>query len=182
MDDKHGAVLLAHEDRLKKERGFVERLTKWQRSRNEFNIERKWTLVAMGKLWRVGCILLLVIPRMMVTLLLTKVGTSFIVRASEEFMIADTVAALFIVEIDHFMYHAFTTHVVQQQLEGMTPLKVQFSNWYRVSNFFSVNFLCPLGILIFTFSIVWSARLVCDEDEHLIHGLKHGLHHHLHSS
>jgi len=182
IDAKHGAVLLAHEDRLQRKPGFVDRLMKWQRSRGEFNIETKWTLGAMSKRWKVGCLLLLVFPRMMVTLLLTKVGTSFIVRASEEFMIADTVAALFIVDIDHFIYHAFTTHVVQQQLEGMKALKVHFSNFYRVSNFFSVNFLCPLGILMFTFSVVWSARLVCDEEESLIHGLKHGLHHHLHSS
>jgi hypothetical protein len=184
IDTQHGAVLLAHEDRLagKGTSSFVDKLSSWQRSRSEFNVERKWTLDAMSKGWKVGCLLLLVFPRMMVTLLLTKVGTGFIVRASEEFMIADTVAALFIVEIDHFIYHAFTTHAVQQQLEGMKTLKVQFSNLYRVSNFFSVNFLCPLGILIFTFSVVWSARLVCAEEESFIHGLKHGLHHHLHSS
>jgi len=181
-DDKHGVVLPAQEDRLNRKRGFVDRLAKWQTSLSEFNIERKWTLAAMSKQWKVGCLLLLVIPRMMVTLLLTKVGTSFIVRTHEEFMIANTVAALFIVEIDHFIYHAFTTHVVQQQLEGMKVLKSDFSNWYRVSNFFSVHFLCPLGILIFTFSVVWQARLVCDEDEQIINGLKTGLHHHLHSS
>merc|ERR1711964_331216 len=108
-------------------------------------------------------VLIVALPRLVICSVLVVVASGYIVRSSETDMIIDTVAALFIVDIDEFMYHAFTTSSVKQQMEAMEGLEFMPSNMDRLLSFFFVNFIYPLMIILCAITLVWHQRLDCGD-------------------
>jgi len=159
----HGVVLHA-EGEAQQPKGFTDRLVLWAKLQRNGSKQHIWTLGSMTNFWKVLCLFFVALPRIIICMLLLKVASGFIVRSSEETMVVDTVAALFIVDIGTFMYNAFTTNAVKQHLERMPALELQPSNCVRLMNFFLVNFMLPVITVIFSLGIVWYLRQECGPD------------------
>eukprot|EP00931_Biecheleriopsis_adriatica_P015598 TRINITY_DN11828_c0_g1_i1.p1 TRINITY_DN11828_c0_g1~~TRINITY_DN11828_c0_g1_i1.p1 ORF type:complete len:355 (+),score=66.44 TRINITY_DN11828_c0_g1_i1:44-1066(+) len=161
---RHGAVLHAEGEEQKGQRGLTERLVQWAKVYRSGQKQHVWTLTSMSNKWKAVCVVFVALPRIVLCLLLLKVASGFIVRSSEENMVVDTVAALFIVDIGTFMYNAFTTNTVKQNLERMPPLELHSSNCVKLLNFFLVNFMLPFLTVAFSIGVVWYLRQTCPQE------------------
>ncbi|CAE7356554.1 PPT2 [Symbiodinium natans] len=111
-----------------------------------YRCEQKDHIWSMTYLWKMVCIVFVALPRIVLCLLLLKVASGFIARSNEESMVIDTVAALFISDIGTFMFHAFTTNSVKNNLRRMPAVEFTSTNCARLLSFFLVNFVLPVGI------------------------------------
>eukprot|EP00441_Pelagodinium_beii_P036705 CAMPEP_0197627466 /NCGR_PEP_ID=MMETSP1338-20131121/6077_1 /TAXON_ID=43686 ORGANISM="Pelagodinium beii, Strain RCC1491" /NCGR_SAMPLE_ID=MMETSP1338 /ASSEMBLY_ACC=CAM_ASM_000754 /LENGTH=325 /DNA_ID=CAMNT_0043198201 /DNA_START=78 /DNA_END=1055 /DNA_ORIENTATION=- len=166
----HGVVLHAEGD-VQPPKGFTDRLVQAAKLYRSGSKQHVWTLGSMTNLWKIFCLFFVAVPRSIICLLLLKVASGFVVRSSEETMVVDTVAALFIVDIGNFMYNAFTTNAVKQHLERMPALELQPSNCVRLMNFFLVNFMLPVVTIVFSVGIVWYLRQHCGPQADLFSAL-----------
>lgn len=181
---RHGAVLSSQGSSgavLSQERASgASRILSWAR-RREAPISKEggphaWSLDSMRRSWKVACLLFVGLPRVFVCSLFAKVGAGFIVRSPEEDIIIDTVAVLFVVDVGTFMYNAFTTNAVKQQLEQMKPVEWQPSNAHRLMAFLYVNFAYPVLLICFSITVVWYSRNACGEGEDFQSSLSLGEH------
>lgn len=165
---RHGAVL--HEEN----KGPTASILSWARRRSLLSKTHTWTLGSMTYSWKCTCFLCVGLPRLLIGLLFAKVGAGFIVRAEERDIIIDTVAVLFVVDIGTFMYNAFTTNSVKQQVERAKPVEWFPSNTHRVLAFVFVNFAYPVLLIAFSIAAVWYSRKACDPSEDFQSTLKAG--------
>jgi ABC-type uncharacterized transport system permease subunit len=131
-----------------------------------------WTLDSMSHGWKAVCLLFVGIPRFLICCLLAKAGAGYIVRSDQ--IIVDTVAVLFVVDIATFIYSAFTTNAVKQQLEMVQPVEWRPSNTRRFVSFLFVNFVYPVLLVCFSVAFVWFSRQACHKGEDFQSSLKLG--------
>jgi hypothetical protein len=162
---RHGAVLSQERP------SGTSSILNWAR-RRESSKTHVWTLGSMSYSWKVVCIMFVGMPRILFCSLFAKVGAGFIVRSPE--IIIDTVGVLFVVEIGTFMYNAFTTNAVKQQLEQLQPIEWYPSNARRLAAFLFVNFAYPVLLICFSVAVVWYSRKSCGEHEDLGSSLADG--------
>lgn len=161
---RHGAVL--SQERSSGTSGILS----WARRRSSKT--HVWTLGSMSYSWKVVCFLFVGMPRIMFCSLFAKVGAGFIVRSPD--IIIDTVGVLFVVEIGTFMYNAFTTNAVKQQLEQLQPIEWYPSNARRLAAFLFVNFAYPVLLICFSVAVVWYSRKARGDHEDLGSSLADG--------
>mmetsp|Transcript_48712 Transcript_48712/g.87505 ORF Transcript_48712/g.87505 Transcript_48712/m.87505 type:complete len:305 (+) Transcript_48712:85-999(+) len=162
--NQHGAVLYNESDPATAG-GFRDRLYKLAKLYRSETKEHVWSLGSMTYLWKLVCIVLVGLPRIVLCLLLLKVASGFIARSSQESMIIDTVAALFISDIGTFMFHAFTTNSVKNNLRRMPALELASNNCARLVAFLLVNFVLPIITVVLSGAIVWFLRRQCAADQ-----------------
>lgn len=165
---RHGAVL--SQERPSGTFKFHDKFLSWATRRSSKT--HVWTLGSMSYSWKVVCLLFVGMPRILFCSLFAKVGAGFIVRSPD--IIIDTVGVLFVVEIGTFMYNAFTTNAVKQQLEQLQPIEWFPSNARRLAAFLFVNFAYPLLLICFSVAVVWYSRKACGEHEDIGYSLAVG--------
>lgn len=164
LQSQHGAVLADESHELRQRNGWRKMFRRNNREPKSWNAI-SWKLEQMPLVWKVTCAVVVFIPRLMICGALLRVAAGFIMRSTEEKMIVDTVAALFILEISSFIYNAFTTHAVKDDMAGLGGLTILTSKRLRVLSFVFVNFVYPLAVIGFSISVVWYLRIECaDED------------------
>eukprot|EP00439_Symbiodinium_sp_Y106_P059300 s1686_g8.t1 len=89
-----------------------------------------------------------------------------------ESMVIDTVAALFISDIGTFMFHAFTTNSVKNNLRRMPPVEFTSNNCARLLSFFLVNFVLPIITVGLSVAMVWYLRSHCGPDQDFTSALR----------
>jgi hypothetical protein len=119
----------------------------------------------MSHSWKMTCLLFVGLPRALICCMFAKVGAGFIVRSPQ--VIVDTMAVLFVVDIATFIYNAFTTNVVKQQLELARPLEWHPSNLRRFMSFVCVNLAYPMLVVLFSVAMVWFSRQACNDGDDL---------------
>jgi hypothetical protein len=176
VSNGHGAVLSQERvERPSGERasGFRARIANWvKRSSVIDDKTHVWTLDSMSHGWKAVCLLFVGIPRFLICCLLAKAGAGYIVRSDQ--IIVDTVAVLFVVDIATFIYSAFTTNAVKQQLEMVQPVEWRPSNTRRFVSFLFVNFVYPVLLVCFSVAFVWFSRQACHKGEDFQSSLKLG--------
>jgi hypothetical protein len=161
---RHGAVL-SQESPQERPSG-----TNWKSNILNFARTRSskthvWTLGSMSYSWKVVCLLFVGVPRILFCSLFAKVGAGFIVLSPD--IIIDTVGVLFVVDIGEFMYNAFTTNAVKQQLEQLQPIEWYPSNARRLAAFLIMNFAYPVLLVCFSVAVVSYSRKDCSEHDNL---------------
>jgi len=169
-DGKHGAVL--HSECEPPSSSFRDRLFKLARLYRCEQKDHLWSLGSMTGLWKLVCVIFVALPRIVLCLLLLKVASGFIARSTEESMVIDTVAALFISDIGTFMFHAFTTNSVKNNLRRMPPVEFTSNNCARLLSFFLVNFVLPIITVGLSVAMVWYLRSHCGPDQDFTSALR----------
>lgn len=159
------------EETLKKEKqgyfGFRAAMSKMANrdGNRRFSHDGKvWQLQGCPRAWKAICVIVIVIPRLVIIAALFRFATGFLVRAEEEKMVVDTVAALFILEIAGFIFGAFTTNEVKSHLSAMEGVKKVTSQWQRIATFMFVQFLYPLLCVSIAVGTVYYLRDHCDDE------------------
>jgi hypothetical protein len=166
----HGAVL--SQEIAERPSGFRARVANWAKRSSVLDKTHIWTLDSMSRGWKAVCLLFVGVPRVLICCLLAKAGAGYIVRSPQ--IIVDTVAVLFVVDVATFIYSAFTTNAVKQQLEMVQPVEWRPSNTRRFMSFLFVNFAYPVLLVCFSVAFVWLSRQACDEGEDFQSSLKLG--------
>merc|ERR1719262_587583 len=145
VHDEHGAVL---ED---ENRNVFHRLGKWgkQKMVSSNEVHNQWTLDRMGYKWKAFSIIFVGIPKLAIGLLLAWLGASYIVKSGDgETMMLNTLAVLFVIDIDEYIYNAFVLSPVRAKLEGMKELEMNPHNMERVLLFIFNSFVYPIFIAL----------------------------------
>jgi hypothetical protein len=158
---RQGAVLC--QETAERPSGFRDRVANWVRKSSVPDKTRVWTLGAMDHRWKAVCLVLVGVPRVLICCLLANSGAHFIVRSPD--IIVDTVAVLFVVDVATFIYSAFTTNAVKQQLEMVQPLEWHPCNTRRFVSFLFVNFAYPVLLVCFSVAVVCCSRQACHKGD-----------------
>ncbi|CAK0823517.1 unnamed protein product [Prorocentrum cordatum] len=158
---RHGAVL--SQEAVERPGGLRARIANWAKRSSAVDQTRVWTLGSLDHRWKAVCFLFVGVPRVVICCLLANSGARFIVRSPD--IIVDTVAVLFVVDVAAFMYSAFTTNAVKQQLEMVQPLECYPCNTRRLVSFLFVNFAYPVLLVCFSVAVVWCSREGCRKSE-----------------
>ena len=112
-----------------------------------------WTLDDMTLGWKFVCILFAAIPRLLICLLLGFIGAIYIGRSeSQEAMILNTLAVLFVLDIDDSIYNVFTSGSLKVHMDHIKPIVLHPSNNDRLIAFFFASFIFP--VLVVAISVV----------------------------
>ena len=99
------------------------------------------------------CILFAAIPRMLICLLLGFIGAIYIGRSeSQEAMLLNTLAVLFVLDIDDAIYNVFTSGSLKVHMEHIKPIILHPTNNDRLIAFFFASFIFP--VLVVALSVV----------------------------
>jgi len=126
--------------------------------------EKLWRLQGASRLWKGICACIVVLPRLIICMALVRFASGFLMRKPEESMVVDTVAALFVLEISGFLFNAFTTDEVKQQLVATEGIKIVTSQWHRIAMFVFVHFVYPLLCVGFAVGMVYYLRGDCTDE------------------
>lgn len=121
-----------------------------------------WTLENMTKAYKAFVILAVVLPKLGIALSVAYVGSVYILKSGDaETMILNTLAVLFVVDIDEFIYNTFTPASMKSQLVNIPEISLNPTNMERKWAYFSSTFLHPSIIIAATFWLVWAHDEEC---------------------
>jgi len=149
---KIGAVMVKEEE---SQSGFL-----WRISRKRGN-DRLWSLHGLTCTFRLWCTCVVGLPKLAIDLALAYMGGVYIVQSeTDEAMLMNTLAVVFISEIEALLYQAFTSDVMRQSLEGMRPVEVEMSNKKRFFMWFACSFLGPLATVFVALGVIHHTRRI----------------------
>ena len=106
-------------------------------------------------------IVVIIIPKFLIGLLLMIYGSAFIVLSgSNQDAFLNTLASVFIIEIDELLYNAYSSYVVKNAIKDLPPIKVKVSKYIT---FFSVMFSNWILMLLCALMIGIVERRYCGE-------------------
>jgi len=120
-----------------------------------------WSLDLITTRWKVFSLLCIVLPRVLLAMLIAKAGAYLVVRTDPESAIVDTIATLFLVDFDSFVYTAFTAVSTKQRLATTDPVQVDMPSRHRIISFIGTNTVGPLITLAMTATLVFTMRRSC---------------------
>lgn len=107
-----------------------------------------WTLDNMTKSYKAFAIFVIVLPKLAIALSVAYVGSVYILKSGDaESMILNTLAVLFVVDIDEFIYNTFTPASMKSQLVNIPEISLNPTNMERKWAYFSSTFLHPSLII-----------------------------------
>merc|ERR1712176_1194985 len=79
-------------------------------------------------------------------------------------MMMNTLAVVFVAEIEGFLYVAFTSDAMRYNLENVQPVTVDLTNRQRLAQWFGSSIMCPLLTICVAALVVYHARVLdCHE-------------------
>merc|ERR1719324_1594764 len=97
-----------------------------------------WTLNNMTGFYKTVVFLLIILPRMIIAVLVVWIGAIYILNSSDaETMLLNTLAVLFVLDIDEFFYQTFTATHMKMQLTTVPEIKLNPGKWTHVAGFFN---------------------------------------------
>lgn len=139
----HGAVLEADSSGM----NLFGKMNVWAKKKHI----TQWNLDRMTLTYKMCAIALVAVPKLVIPIALTIVGGNYIMRSEDaETMVLNTLAVLFIIDIDEFLYNTFTTTPMKHQLASMKEIKVEVSNAQRFMGFVFSSFVFPALIIAAT--------------------------------
>lgn len=120
--------------------------------RNDQHGMSVWSLKGTSGYYRGACFVLIVLPKCFADLMLAYLGGLFVASTSEgDNMMLNTLAVVFISELDELMYFSFTSSAMRLQLENMKAVKLQLTNKVRISMWFFHSLVVPTVAVSFAF-------------------------------
>jgi len=155
---KIGAVMVKEEEA---KGGFLARFTRSKRGGEE----RKWDLDGLSFTFRVWCTCVVGFPKMAIDLALAYMGGVYIMQSeTDEAMVMNTLAVVFISEIEALLYHAFTSDAMRQSLESMRPVEVDMGNKKRFVMWLGCSILGPLATVLVALAMIqYTHRAYCPD-------------------
>ena len=124
----------------------------------------QWKLESVGKLYKVWNFVIVCVPKIVVAGALAIVGGDYIVKSGDpETMFLNTLAVMFIIDVDELLYHAFTSDATKENLSHMQSVEVELSNRQRALMWFTNTVLYPLMVIVGTGALVFYPKFtLCD--------------------
>jgi len=146
--------------------GFTDRMSHFQKRRHSASDASSlhWSFEPLTTRWKVFSLLCIVLPRAVLAMFVAKAGAYLVVRTDPESAVVDTIATLFISDLDNFVYTAFTAATTKQQLASTVPVQAEVSDRHRVMSFVFANAIGPLMTVAVTATLVFTMRRSCSGD------------------
>jgi len=154
---KAGAVL-ANEN-APEEESLLFRMYRGMRRKRDDPQEVQWKLDGLSRRYRLWCLFTVGLPKLVVSLVLAYLGGIYIMRSgSDGVMVMSTASVVFIAEIEHSLYVAFTSDAMRYNLEHMQPVEVCLNNRLRLAGWLVSSILGPLLTISVAALVVYHAR------------------------
>jgi len=118
-----------------------------------------WKLDGISCRYRMWCMLTVGIPSLVLNVALAYLGGVYIMRSdSNTDMVMDTLAVVFVAEIEDFEYMAFTSDAMRYNLENMDPVDLALTNRQRSFGWFFSGIVTPILTVVVTALVVRHVR------------------------
>merc|ERR1719230_1734884 len=105
----------------------------------------QWNLDGMTKSFKVYCMCCVALPKLLIAVILSLIGGMYIkLTSSVENLVLNTLAVNFVVDIDEFLYQAFTSDATKGNLDNMKTLQVDVDNNTRFWLWVTTTCIHPL--------------------------------------
>jgi len=106
---------------------------------------KQWKLDGISNSFRLWSSLTVALPKLFIGTALAYLGGIYIERSvDQEAMVLNTLAVVFIADIDEILYRAFTSDAMKDNLEHMRTVELTLSNRKRFCMWFLSSVICPL--------------------------------------
>jgi hypothetical protein len=148
MDTKHGAILEAEREAAKSAKSLMDHMSHFARmlkpGQRAHEVLDEWTLDGMTWQWKAWSFVVVVLPRILLTVALFCVGAFYIMRSGDKGqMIMNTLAVNFIVDIDDQLYKVFTSGSLKVHMENVKPIPLHPTNMDRLVSFLFASIVSP---------------------------------------
>lgn len=139
----------------------------WQLShfvRKKFGSDKTWTLDHITRLYKCWCFVVVCIPKLGIGVFLVYVGSHYIlVSQDSETLLLNTLVVNFVVDIDEFMYHTFTSPVIKMKLGNIKGIDLQPTNERLLLHWLSTAVFGPVLVFGLTAGIIEKSQQDCGE-------------------
>merc|ERR1719145_104716 len=98
-------------------------------------------------------------PKLTIDLVLAYLGGVYIVESpDDEALLMNTLAVVFIAEIEELLYLAFTSDAMRHSLESMRPVEVSMGNRQRLASWFTCSILFPVFTVLASLAVMDHTR------------------------
>lgn len=109
---------------------------------------QQWTLDGITRTYKFWCFLSIGLPKLAIALLLGYYGGAYIAKsADQETMLLNTLAVMFVIDVDEILYEAFISDYTKDSLEHMKAVEVEVSNGVRFTMWAMSAILYPMIVL-----------------------------------
>jgi len=166
---KAGAILAKEPQ----EESMIFRMYRKVRGGSDNNHGSQWKLDGISRAYRTWCMVTVAIPALVLSIILGYLGGIYIMRsANDGEMLTNTLAVVFVAEIEEFLYAAFTSDAMRYNLENMQPVDIDLTNRQRLAHWFACSILYPAMTMCVAALVVHHARtLDCHDDEWSLKGI-----------
>jgi len=145
-----GAIMLGEKTLGKRMQTFIRHPI--HGDRNDQHGMIRWSLHQTRPFYRMFCFFLIVLPKLVADIMLAYLGGLYIASTDEgSDMLLNTLAVVFIAEVDEMMYSAFTSADMKYNLENMKAVKLVQTNQVRVGMWLFHSFVMPALALGFSY-------------------------------
>lgn len=121
-----------------------------------------WTLDRMTRSWKFMCFVLSALPRLAIAVAVLVMGAEYVSRSgSKEDMILNTLAVLFVVEVDDAIYNVFTSESLRSHMETLKPIPLNPTNNDRMFAFIFSALIYPIAAVGGTLGLVHYFHSLC---------------------
>jgi len=121
---------------------------------------KQWDLSRVTRGFKVWAFLVVVIPKLTIVLVLGYYGGLFVAQQTHvEDLFMNTLAVTFVIDIDDFLYVAFTAEATKDNLMHMKPVTIDIDNRGRWSMWFWATVVHPLACIAVSALIINRALL-----------------------
>mmetsp|Transcript_67324 Transcript_67324/g.181011 ORF Transcript_67324/g.181011 Transcript_67324/m.181011 type:complete len:310 (-) Transcript_67324:60-989(-) len=104
-----------------------------------------WKMDGISRCYRVWCLLTVGLPSLLLNVVLGYLGGVYIMRSpNDSDMVMNTLAVVFVAEVEEILYVAFTSDAMRYNLEHMRTVEVHLSNRHRIMGWFMSSIVNPL--------------------------------------
>merc|ERR1740139_685530 len=105
--------------------------------------------------YKVLMLCIIAVPKLVLSVLLALAGGNYIIGSPDrETLILNTLAITFIVEVDEFLYKAFTSPPVQEHLENSEPVTVVLDSKDALIQWFFIAVVYWISVIFSSFFVV----------------------------
>lgn len=124
-------------------------LTGWAKKKLGKVVESEWTLDGCSRCYRFFLLLVVGLPKLCVAIIIAYAGGWYVLESADrETLILNTLAMTFIINIDEFLYHAFTAQSIIDNISNMQPVKVENGAKIKVFIWFMNSIIYPIFIFV----------------------------------
>lgn len=158
-----GGAILAARVHTPRRQSKMEAMFKRVRPRPPVGM-KQWDLVTMTRIFKVASFAIVAFPKTLVGVVLGYYGGLFVAEQKGiEDLIMNALAMGFILNVDTFMYTAFTADVTKDNLRHMKPVMLQITNNERWSMWLFSTILYPIVVISATCFIVHRSTMLSAE-------------------